>query len=249
MLENGFRHSTPGIAAMFVMTNLLNMAHLLTEERTAGILRRVGMMPVRKRHLLAGRLPAGALTGWAQFAVMLGFGALLGVHFGAQPWPALIVAAAYALAVAALALLLAAVAGTPSQATALATLAWLVLVPLGGGWWPLLLVPDWMRIVGHLSPVAWCLDALNALGSGGRADAAAPVVVLLLFAVIFFVLGATFLDFQQARRAEPGPGGCDPGGCRGQRLRGRLLLVEQLPHHGQRLPVGHQGHRWLHRRD
>lgn len=205
LMENGFRLSTPSIAAMFVMISLLNLAQLLTEERTSGILRRMGMMPVRRSHLLAGHLLAGTLMGWSQFAVMIGFGMLLGVHFGPQPWPALVVAAAYALTMAALSLTLAALARTPSQATALATLTWLVLAPLGGAWWPLLLVPDWMRTLGHLSPVAWCLDALNALvfGSGGWAEIVQPMGVLLLFAAVFFIIGATRFNYQQ-------PGSNDP---------------------------------------
>ena len=36
------------------------------------------------------------------------------------------------------------------------------LAPLGGGWWPLAYVPGWMQTIGHLSPVAWFLDAANA---------------------------------------------------------------------------------------
>lgn len=206
LMENGFRLSTPSIAAMFVMISLLSMAQSLTEERTFGILRRVGMMPVRKGHLLAGRLLAGTVLGWSQFAVMLGFGLLLGIRFGPQPWLALTVAAAYALAIAALSLALAAVARSPNQAVTLATLTWLVLVPLGGGWWPLLLVPAWMRDLGHLSPVAWCLDALNALifGGGGWAAIVRPVGVLLLFAAAFFIFGATRLDYTRAGNNDTG---------------------------------------------
>lgn len=202
LMENGFRLSVPGIAAMFVMISLLNLAQGLSEERTLGILRRVEMMPVRRWQVWAGRLLAAALMGWSQFAAMLGFGVVLGVRFGAQPWPALVVAAAYALAIAALSLILADAARSPRQAGALATAAWLVLAPLGGAWWPLLFVPDWLRILGHLSPVAWCLDALNALvfGSGGWGEIMQPVGVLLLFAAAFSVIAATRFDYGQAKR-------------------------------------------------
>ena len=204
--ENGFRLSTTSITAMFVMISLLNIAGPLVEERTRGILRRVGMLPVRRSQLLAGRLLASFLIGLLQFAVMLAFGMALGVDFGAAPWLALVVAAAYVLAVAALGLALAAVARTPSQATALATVAWLVLVPLGGGWWPLLLVPDWMQTLGRLSPVAWCLEALDALVfyGGTWADLWLPVGVLLLFAAAFFVVTVWTLDYQRSGENDTG---------------------------------------------
>jgi len=204
--ENGFRFSTTSVTAMFVMISLLNIGGSLVEERSRGILRRVGMMPVHRGQLLAGRLLASFLLGLLQFAVMLAFGTVLGVSFGATPWLALIVAAAYVLAVAALGLALAAMARTPSQATALAIGAWLVLTPLGGGWWPLQFVPDWMQTLGRLSPVAWCLEALNALvfSRGGWVDLWLPVGVLLLFAAAFFVIAVCTLDYQRSGENDTG---------------------------------------------
>ena len=217
VLANGFQVSTPAVAVMFVMISVLGLTQSLAEERLAGILRRVGMLPVRKAHWLAGKLLATSLLGMMQFVVLLAFGALLGVGFGGAPGAVLLVAVAYVLAVTAMALALAAVARLPPQASALATFAWLLLVPLGGGWWPLLFVPGWLRTLGHLSPVAWCLDAFNAMmvyGATGR-EVLVPTGVLLLFASVFFSLGVLGFDFQQTggepRLAPPYFGGSGEG--------------------------------------
>ena len=198
LLENGFRLSAPSITVMFVMISILGLTQSLAEERMMGILRRVGMMPVHKAQLLGGKLLATFLLGLFQFAVLLTFGELLGVELGSAAVATMAVASAYVLAVTAMALALAALARTANQASALATLAWVVLVPLGGGWWPLILVPAWMRTLGHLSPVAWCLDGLNALVfyQGTWVDVLQPVGALLLFAVAFFVVGVKKLDYQ-----------------------------------------------------
>ena len=63
-------------------------------------------------------------------------------------------------------------------------------------WWPLILVPPWMRTLGHLSPVAWCLDALNAVifHQGTWSDVLLPSGVLTLFAGVCFVFGAKVLN-------------------------------------------------------
>ncbi len=201
LMENGFKLSTPSITAMFVMISILGMTQSLAEERMMGILRRVGMMPVNKAQLLGGKLLATYLMGVLQFGVLLVFGEWLGVDFGSSPLAAILVASVYVLAVTAMALALAALVRTPHQASAIATIAWVVLVPLGGGWWPLTFVPAWMQTLGHLSPVAWCLDALNTLVfyQGTLANVLQPVGVLLLFAAAFFVFGVRKLNYHRSR--------------------------------------------------
>ncbi len=194
LLENGFKLSTPSIAAMFVMISILGLTQALAEERATGVLGRLAALPVGKAQLLGGKLLATCVMGLLQCGVLLAFGAALNSQPDGEPWMAaaiLLVAAAYVLAVTALALALVALTDTPSQASALGTLAWAVLVPLGGGWWPLAFVPGWLQVIGHISPVAWFLDALNALifFGGTWADVLLPAGVLLLFAAALFALG------------------------------------------------------------
>ena len=198
LLENGFKLSTPSMTAMFVMISILGMTQSLAEERMLGVLRRMGMMPVSRAQFLGGKLIATYAMGLVQFVVLLTIGRWLGVEFGGALAATLLVGVAYVLAVTALALALATLARTPGQASAIATFACATLVPLGGGWWPLVLVPTWLRHVGHVSPVAWCLDALNELVfyGGTMADILPPVGVLLLFAVGLFTFGILNLDYQ-----------------------------------------------------
>jgi ABC-2 type transport system permease protein len=200
LLENGYKLSTPGIAAMFVMISILGMAQSLAEERMTGVLQRVGMMPVTKAQLLGGKLLQTSFAGLLQFAILLGFGSLLGVDFGSDPLAVILVAGAYVLAITAMALALATLARASEQASAMATIAWMVLLPLGGAWWPLAFVPSWMQTLGHLSPVAWCVDALNALifHQGTLPDVLEPVGVLLLFATVFLVFGVRQFSYHQA---------------------------------------------------
>jgi ABC-2 type transport system permease protein len=203
LLENGFRLSTPSIAAMFVMISVMGLTQSLADERMMGVLLRMGMMPLSKVQFLGGKLLSTFLMGVFQFGVLLAFGELLGVGFASAPLATALVVAAYVLAVSALALALATLVRAPDQASAITTATWLILIPLGGGWWPLALVPGWMQTVGHLSPVAWCLDALNELVfyQGTVADVLLPVGVLLLFAAVFCAFGVWRLDY-----AAPGTG-------------------------------------------
>jgi ABC-2 type transport system permease protein len=199
VLENGFKLSTPSIAVMFVMVSILGMTQSLAEERMMGILRRVGMMPVSRAQLLGGKLLSTYVMGLLQFAILLAFGKLLEVDFG-SPLAVILVAGSYVLAITAMALALAALVRTPQQATGIATFAYMVLAPLGGAWWPLTFVPAWMQTLGHISPIAWCLDAFNALifHHGTLSDVLGPAGALLLFAVVFFLFGVRKFDYQQS---------------------------------------------------
>jgi ABC-2 type transport system permease protein len=122
------------------------------------------------------------------------------VNLGRAPWAVILVAGAYVLAITAMALALATLAHTPQQASGIATFAWMVLSLLGGAWWPLALVPAWIQRLGHISPVAWCLDALNELifYRGGLPDVLRSVGVLLFFAVGFFAFGVKRFSYQQS---------------------------------------------------
>jgi len=199
LLQNGFAVSTPSTIVVFVMISIMGLTQSLAEERMNGVLRRVGMMPVRKAELLGGKLLQTWLVGLAQFLLLLGFGETLGVDFRNDPFAVILVASAYVLAITALALALATIARTPKQASGIATFAWMVLGPLGGAWWPLTFVPHWMQTLGHLSPVAWCLDALNALSfhQGTLRDVLGSVGVLLLFSLVLFGFGVKNLSYQQ----------------------------------------------------
>src|SRR5690606_41999788 len=39
----------------------------------------------------------------------------------------------------------------------------LTFASLGGAWWPLEIVPRYMQQIGHLSPIAWAMDAFRDL--------------------------------------------------------------------------------------
>ena len=67
----------------------------------------------------------------------------------------------------------------------------LTFASLGGAWWPLEIVPEFMQRIGHLTPVAWVMDAFrDLLFYGGGLSAILPeLAVLLGAAVLLFGVG------------------------------------------------------------
>ena len=67
---------------------------------------------------------------------------------------------------------------------------------LGGCMWPLGIVPDKVRILGHVTPHAWAVDAWITVLSraGGVADIATNLAVLAGFAVGMLALASVLLQ-------------------------------------------------------
>jgi ABC-2 type transport system permease protein len=97
----------------------------------------------------------------------------------------------FTLCITALTLALATLLRSEAQAGAITLLLTLTLAPLGGAWWPLEIVPDWMQTLGHVSPVAWAMDSYSSLiFFGGTLMNVLPYIgVLAAMAAIFFAFG------------------------------------------------------------
>jgi ABC-2 type transport system permease protein len=85
-----------------------------------------------------------------------------------------------------------------AQASGLGLLLSLILAPLGGAWWPLEIVPDFMRLVGHLSPVAWAMDGFNALifDQAGLGEVLIPLGILLALTLICFAIAIRLFRYE-----------------------------------------------------
>lgn len=187
----GFNQSGPGIATMFVLIFTLNGAALLIYERETGTLQRLFTLPVPRWQTLAGKILGQYVYGLSIFTVLVVVGVLMGVQWGDNVAGIVLVMLVYTLTVTALGVALATVARTSAQAANLSTLFGMTLAPLGGAWWPLEIVPDFMKTIGHLTPVAWGMDAFQEMMfyGGTLADIAPMLGVLLGMAALFFVFG------------------------------------------------------------
>jgi ABC-2 type transport system permease protein len=189
---SGFTQSVPGMACMFVMINVLGVAQSVMRSRQFWTFQRLMVMPVRRWMIVGGKLMAYYLIGLGQFGLILLVGAFVGIDYGGAPLGVIAVMLIYTLAVSAMALFLATLVRSEGQASGITMLVSLTLSPLGGAWWPLNIVPEWMQAVGHIvSPVSWAMDAFHGMlwNNEVLVDILPSLGVLLLWAVVFFALG------------------------------------------------------------
>jgi ABC-2 type transport system permease protein len=187
----GFNQSGPGIAVMFVLMFMLNASTEIVSEREMGTLQRLYTLPVRKAQIIAGKLFGQYIYGLAIFTVLVLMGSFMGVEWGGNIPGIVLVMLVFTLTATALGLALATVVRTSEQASNISTLMGMTLAPLGGAWWPLEIVPDFMKTAGHLSPVAWAMDAFQKtmFYNGGVIDILPMLGALLIMAALFFGFG------------------------------------------------------------
>lgn len=189
--DGGFNQSVPGIATMYVMFAIFPAAVALMTERKQGTLQRLVTLPLTRAQILGGKMLARFLLGMLQYAIVFVFGYFLGVRYGSDPVALGLTMVLFALCITALTLALSTLLKNENQAGAITLLLTLTLAPLGGAWWPLEVVPDWMRTIGHISPVAWAMDSYSSLifHGGGLADVLPYLGVLAALTIVFFLFG------------------------------------------------------------
>ena len=190
-IGTGANQSVPGISSMFLLFTLLNAASVLVGERTSGTLQRLFTLPVPKYQVVAGKVLTQMIYAGLQFIILYVIGGFLGAEFGSNYLAIGLLVIAFLLCGGALGFLLATFVRNENQAGAIASLAGFVLAPLGGAWWSLDIVPEFMQIVGHLSPIAWVMDGFQDLiyYDGTVFDVLPEVGILVAMALVFGVIG------------------------------------------------------------
>lgn len=189
--ESGFAQSVPGMGAMYVMFTVLGGMAILHRERTHWTLQRLAAMPLSRAQILGGKILTYFILGMIQYGIVFTVGLAVGLDFGPRPYLMLPVMIAFVLCCTAIAFAIAPHVTSEGQATGLARLLALSFAPLGGAWWPLEIVPDFMQRIALLTPVAWAMTAFQDLmyNSGSLPDILPNIGILLAVSAVLFLIG------------------------------------------------------------
>ncbi|MBF5045178.1 ABC-2 transporter permease [Aggregicoccus sp. 17bor-14] len=185
---NAYSHSFAGMGVQFVLLAATDAGIGILTERQRGLWRRLRAAPLSRRTLLLSRLVSGALTALMVLLVLFGFGAaVFGVRVEGSLPGFFLVAVGIALMSSAFGLLVAALGHTPQAARGMAIFVVLVMVMLGGAWFPSFLFPAALQKLTLAMPTRWAVDGLDAMTwrGLGLTSALGTTGVLLAFAALF----------------------------------------------------------------
>jgi ABC-2 type transport system permease protein len=189
---NSYANSFAGMLVMFLFFVGINGGASVIDERKRGTWRRLRLAPLPRTSLLIAKACCTAIQALIIIVGVYGFGFLV---FGIQvrgSWPGFIVMLLLAaLLTASFALLLAGLGQTEAQVQGYGSLAAILLSFLGGAWFPVWMMPDWLRGLSLALPTRWMMDGFQAATWRGLGLEALwlPMVMTVAFILLFGLIG------------------------------------------------------------
>lgn len=179
-----------GFAIMFMMFGLSGAASTILDERMGGTWSRLMVAPAHKLQIILGYLFTYFFMGWIQFAVlMMAMYFMFDTKWGNLtyfiPFASLVI-----LCVVGFGLMIAGIVKTKQQAGAIGAVLIVSTCMLGGVYWSIDLVPEYMQNISLAVPQSWAMSGFKEIISGGlHTDTLIKdTLALLAFTVAFFLI-------------------------------------------------------------
>ncbi|MEO8555140.1 MAG: ABC transporter permease [Actinomycetota bacterium] len=192
ILPAGYSYSAPTMLVLFVFLNALAGGAAIIQTRRWGIFSRALAAPLRPRDLVLGEgISTLALALMQSVLIVIVGTVMFDVSWG-DPLAAAALVGMWALVGTGAGMVSGAIFRTPEQASAIGPAVGIAFGMLGGCMWPLEIVPESVRLAGHVTPHAWAVDAWVTLLSrgGGLADIAGYLGILAAYAVALLVIAS-----------------------------------------------------------
>ncbi len=186
--SNGFDSGAQSQLVLFMFLTSLTGATELVITRQLGISRRMFSTPTGVWTIIGGESLARIAFALVQgFFIVAASALLFGVSWG-DPLGVVAVVVVFGVVAGGAAMLVGTVASNPSQAGALGPAIALLLALIGGAMVPSEVFPEAMRTLSHITPHAWAVEGLRALGAPGAGITSVlpQLAVLAGFAAVFF---------------------------------------------------------------
>jgi ABC-2 type transport system permease protein len=199
---NSYAHSFAGMGVQFILFMGIEVGVGVLLARRLGLWKRLRAAPLSRSLLLGSHIVSGAITALILLAIIYA-AAIIVFHVRIDGSIAGFVgiAIAFALLTSSFGLLIAAIGKTPEATRGLAIFATLVMVMLGGAWVPSFIFPPWLQTASLIVPTRWAVDGLDAMTWRGLGFEAAlmPIVMLLVFSVLFAAVAIWRFDWEEPR--------------------------------------------------
>ncbi len=189
-----------GWAIQFLLFALSASAASLFRERDAGLFQRLLAAPLTRAHILWSKFLYGVILGLVQLVVLFVASSWL---YGIDVLPHLgllaIVCVFAAAACTSFGMLIAAIAPSPEAASGLATFLIMLMSALGGAWFPISLMPEFIQQFSKLTLVYWSMEGFSAVLWAGHGLGQLLPLLGILGGITALVMSVAVWRFNRGR--------------------------------------------------
>ncbi|MFC9433130.1 ABC transporter permease [Nocardia sp. NPDC057030] len=186
----------PGIIAQSALFIAIFYGIMLIWDRDAGILNKLMVTPTPRAALITGKCFAAGVRAVAQVLIIVALALIMGVHLTMNPLKLLGAVVAVLLGASFFACLSMTIAGLVVKRDRLMGIGQAITMPLffaSNALYPLDLMPGWLRVISHVNPLSYEVDALRGLLVGGTYHLWLDLGVLVVSAVLGIACAAYLL--------------------------------------------------------
>jgi len=198
--DSSYNQVVPGYAIMFALFAVGGGIESILQEKEAGVWKRLLIAPISRWSLLGGKLLARFIIAVGQIGLLFIAGRIFfGINVGSIPGVILLIVTT-ALATTALGMLLVSVVKTRAQLQPVTTVVVLAFSALGGSWWPLFLMPNWLQQLAKVTLNGWAMIGFNNLMifDKGFMSVVPSLLALVVYSLVCFGLAIRLFQFQEA---------------------------------------------------
>lgn len=184
-----------GFTLMFLMGLVNSSVSKILEDRRRRTMARVFSAPVRAWEITLGNFLGSFAVGITQILLVLLFsGYVLRYDYDVPLLQHFIVLGAFMLVAMGLASAVAGLIRNPQNAGMLNSLIITPTCMLGGCFWPVSFMPEFMQKAANFVPQKWTIEAVEKLSAGGgMGSVTLPLAILGLMALILLAIGSSIL--------------------------------------------------------
>ncbi len=198
----GARFLVPGSTVLFSGFLVGNIGFGVFREHGWGTWERLRASALTPFELMLGKAVVPAMTMLFQLTVLLGGGGLLfGLRLEGSVVAYVLVAVVLGLVLISLGFMLLSLCRSVIQLNAISNAGAMLLGGLGGALTPVEMLPGWAQAIAPAAPTYWAMQGFRAvtMESGGLADVARPVGILLAFAVVFLAVAVNRFQVEDTK--------------------------------------------------
>ena len=191
----GFIYSI-GFYLMIIFGVSILLSFMVLDDRLSGVFNRIQITPVKPVQYIIGTGIFGIIISAVEILIYCGYIYIKGIDIGFPLWVLVLFMSLFSIFTVCFSLAAALALKSKNAITSLVIGFSTIGCILGGAYFPISMSPKSLQNLARILPQFWFMDAFRALQADINADILPNIIILTLFTVLTFLIGAVLFSQQ-----------------------------------------------------